>query len=179
VIQDAREGDLPSITWVVPSAQNSDHPFPHHDTEHDVGVQGQFGPEWVGSIVNAIGEGPLWNSTAIIVVWDDWGGWYDHVAPPQLDRMGLGPRVPFIFISPFAKRHYVSHVQHEFGSVLKFTEQVFSLPSMHTTDDRSDALRDCLDFTQTPEAFHPISTFRRASFFEDSLVAESEPDDDY
>jgi phospholipase C len=179
VLEDARRGDLPAITWVVPSAQNSDHPFPRRDTEHDVGVSGQYGPEWVASIVNAIGEGPLWDSTAIIVVWDDWGGWYDHVAPPQLDRMGLGPRVPFIMIGPYAKRHYVSHVQHEFGSILKFTEQVFGLPSMHTTDDRSDALRDFIDFAQTPEPFRPIPTFRKSAFFEDPNAPDAEPDDDY
>ena len=179
VLEDARVGDLPAITWVVPSAQNSDHPFPRKDTEHDVGVSGQYGPEWVASVVNAIGEGPLWNSTAIIVVWDDWGGWYDHVAPPQLDRMGLGPRVPFIMIGPYAKRHYVSHVQHEFGSILKFTEQVFLLPSMHTTDDRADALRDCMDFAQAPEPFHPISTLRKISFFDDPNAPDIEPDNDY
>ncbi|HET9029150.1 MAG TPA: alkaline phosphatase family protein [Candidatus Aquilonibacter sp.] len=178
VLEDARRGNLPDITWVVPSAQNSDHPFPRRDTEHDVGVSGQFGPEWVASIVNAIGEGPLWNSTVVLVVWDDWGGWYDHVAPPQLDLMGLGPRVPFFMIGPYVKRHYVSHVQHEFGSILKFTEQVFDLPSMHTTDQRSDALRDLIDFTQPPQAFHPIATFRKAAFFEDARE-DAAPDDDY
>jgi phospholipase C len=179
VLEDARRGDLPAITWVVPSAQNSDHPFPRKDTEHDVGVSGQYGPDWVASIVNAIGEGPLWSTTAIIVVWDDWGGWYDHVAPPQIDRMGLGMRVPFIMIGPYAKRHYVSHVQHEFGSIMKFAEQAFRLPSMHTTDDRSDALRDCLDFNQPLEPFRPIPTFRNAAFFEDPAAPEEEPDDDY
>ncbi|MBV8637002.1 MAG: hypothetical protein JO322_02895 [Candidatus Eremiobacteraeota bacterium] len=179
VLEDARVGDLPAITWVVPSAQNSDHPFPRRDTEHDVGVTGQYGPEWVASVVNAIGEGPLWNSTAILIVWDDWGGWYDHVTPPQLDRMGLGFRVPFIMVGPYAKRHYVSHVQHEFGSIIKFTEQVFGLPSMHTTDDRADALRDCIDFAQPPEPFRPIPTFRKMAFFEDAGEFDTEPDDDY
>ena len=93
-------------------------------------MSGQYGPEWVASVVNAIGEGPLWKSTAVFVVWDDWGGWYDHVTPPQLDRMGLGFRVPFIAIGPYAKRHYVSHVRHEFGSIVKFVEDVFGLPSL-------------------------------------------------
>lgn len=178
VLTDARKGDLADITWVVPKAQNSDHPFPHHDTEHDVGVQGQYGPEWVAQVVNAVGEGPLWNSTAIIVVWDDWGGWYDHVAPPQLDREGLGFRVPMMVISPWAKRHYVSHVQHEFGSIIKFNEQVFNLPSLHTTDERSDALRDCFDFTQRVEPFTPINTFRRAAFFHQQLQSGDSPDTD-
>jgi phospholipase C len=179
VLEDAKTGDLPSITWVVPSAQNSDHPFPRTETERDIGVTGQYGPQWVASVVNAIGEGPLWNSTAIIVVWDDWGGWYDHVTPPQLDRMGLGFRVPMIVISPWAKHHYVSHVQHEFGSIMKFAEQVFGLPSLHTTDDRSDALRDCFDFTQTPGPFEPIPTFRKAAFFTDPRQPDLDPDSDF
>jgi phospholipase C len=178
VLEDARSGNLPAITWVVPSAQNSDHAFPHADTAHDVGVTGQYGPEWVASVVDAIGNGPLWNSTVVLVVWDDWGGWYDHVSPPQLDRMGLGFRVPFIVISPYAKRHYVSHVQHEFGSIMKFAEEAFDLPPMHTTDDRSDALRDCFDFYQQPAAFEDIPTMRTAAFFTDPARPEEDPDTD-
>ncbi|HZZ66184.1 MAG TPA: alkaline phosphatase family protein, partial [Candidatus Baltobacteraceae bacterium] len=107
-----------------------------------------------------------------------WGGWFDHVPPPQLDRMGLGPRVPFIVISPWAKRHYVSHVQHEFGSILKFSELAFALPSLHTTDERADALRDCFDFEQRPGMFHEIPTMRSAAFFEDQ-IADEIPDTDY
>jgi phospholipase C len=178
VLKDARRGDLPNITWVAPAAQNSDHAFPKENLPRDISVTGQYGPEWVASIVNAIGRGPLWNTTAIFVVWDDWGGWYDHVAPPQLDRMGLGPRVPFIVISPWAKRHYVSHVQHEFGSLLRFSELTFGLPSLHTTDDRSDALRDCFDFSQKPPPFREIPTMRSAAFFLDQ-VADGDPDSDY
>jgi phospholipase C len=167
VLRDARRADLPNITWVVPTARNSDHPFPAERSPRDLGVEGAvYGPEWVASIVNTIGHSPLWNSTAIIVVWDDWGGWYDHVKPPQLDRMGLGFRVPMILISPWGKRHYVSHVQHEFGSIVKFLEVAFDLPSLHTTDDRSDALRDCFDFTQQPGRFQHINTLRQEAFFE-------------
>ena len=178
VLDDARIGNLPDITWVVPSAQNSDHPFPPKKTESDIAVRSIYGPEWVASVVNAIGNGPLWQSTAIFVVWDDWGGWYDHVAPPQLDRMGLGFRVPFIVISPYAKRHYVSHVQHEFGSIVKFAEVTFRLPSLHTTDERADALRDCFDFGQRPKKFETIPTLRQAAFFQDN-VDEEAPDSDF
>jgi phospholipase C len=173
ILRDARRADLADITWVVPTARNSDHPFPAVRSPRDLGIEGAvYGPEWVASIVNSIGESPIWNTTAIIVVWDDWGGWYDHVKPPQLDRMGLGFRVPMIVISPWAKRHYVSHVQHEFGSIVHFTEMTFNLPSLHTTDERSDALRDCFDFTQKPEPFKRIEAFRQAAFF------EGMPDDD-
>jgi phospholipase C len=177
VLDDARSGNLPNITWVVPTAQNSDHAFPVQNTGRDLVVHGQYGPDWVASVVNAVGKGPLWNSTAIFVVWDDWGGWYDHVKPPQLDRMGLGFRVPLIVISPWAKRHYVSHVQHEFGSILKFTELCLDLPSLRTTDERSDAFRDSFDFDQSPAAFTAIPTFRDAAFFEDHQ-SEEVPDDD-
>jgi phospholipase C len=178
VLADARRGDLPAISWVVPTAANSDHPFPHHATTADVGVSQQYGPDWVASIVNAVGEGPLWNSTAIIVVWDDWGGWYDHVAPPELDRMGLAFRVPLIVISPYARRHYVSHVRHEFGSLLKFTERVFDLPSLNTTDRRADALRDCFDFAQPAQAFAPVPALHRAAFFMRPDAPEESPDND-
>jgi phospholipase C len=165
VLTDATDGDLPDVAWVVPTAQNSDHAFPKTKETADLTVGEQHGPEWVASIVDAIGRSRLWDSTAIIVVWDDWGGWYDHVAPPQLDRMGLGPRVPLIVISPYAKRHYVSHVQHEFGSILKFTEDVFDLPRLGTTDVRSDALRDCFDFNQPAARFRTISTSLGAEYF--------------
>jgi phospholipase C len=181
VLEDAKVGDLPSITWVVPSMQNSDHPMPRSMTAQDVGLKigVQYGPQWVASVVNAIGKGPFWNSTAIFVVWDDWGGWYDHVKPPRLDRMGLGFRVPLIVISPWAKRHYVSHVQYEFGSILNFAEIAFGLPSLHTTDDRADDLRDCFDFSKPPEPFQTIPSFRRAAFFTDPSQPDVPPDSDY
>jgi phospholipase C len=178
VLKDAKRADLANIVWVVPNAQDSDHAFPVERTGRDITVEGAYGPDWVASVVNAIGTSPIWRSTAIIIVWDDWGGWYDHVKPPQLDRMGLGFRVPMIVVSPWARRHYVSHVQHEFGSILKFEELAFNLPSLHTTDDRADALRDCFDFTQSPEQYRPIPTLRQASFFEEHDVQE-QADSDY
>jgi phospholipase C len=162
----------------VPTASNSDHPFPRHATTVDVGVGGQYGPDWVASVIDAVGSGPLWNSTAILVTWDDWGGWYDHVAPPSLDRMGLAFRVPLIVISPYARRGYVSHVRHEFGSLLKFAERTFDLPSLNTTDKRADALRDCFDFTQQPRAFEPIPALHRAAFFSRDGAPEEAPDED-
>jgi phospholipase C len=181
ILNDAVIGDLPSIAWVVPTMQDSDHPMPRTATAKDVGVKAgaQYGPDWVASIVNAVGHGPFWNSTAIFVVWDDWGGWYDHVPPPRLDRMGLGPRVPLLVVSPWAKRHYVSHVQHEFGSILKFVETVFDLPSLHTTDERADDLRDCFDFSEGPLPFESVPTFRRAAFFTQSGRLDIPPDDDF
>ncbi|MBV8726437.1 MAG: hypothetical protein JO233_01520, partial [Candidatus Eremiobacteraeota bacterium] len=89
--------------------------------------------------------------------WDDWGGWYDHVPPPQLDVDGLGFRVPLIVISPYSKKHYVSHVQHEFGSLLHYMETTLGLPSLGATDSRADDLSDFFDYTQPPSSFVPFA----------------------
>ncbi len=151
VLNDASDGALASVSWVTPSWPDSDHPGDASDT----------GPSWVASIVNAIGESPYWNSTAIVVVWDDWGGWYDNVAPPQLDFRGLGFRVPCLIISPYAKQGYVSHTQYEFGSILKFIEEAFDLPALGPTsagytDTRANSIEDSFDFIQSPRPFVPI-----------------------
>jgi phospholipase C len=165
VLRDIRRGRLADIVWVTPTALASDHALSTDGS----------GPSWVAAVVNAIGESPYWNSTAIFVTWDDWGGWYDHVAPPLYNSYELGFRVPLIVISPYAKLHYVSHVQHEFGSILKFTEKIFGLPSLHTTDVRADDLFDCFDFTQPPSKFKHIPAKYPASYFLHQPSAE--PDD--
>jgi phospholipase C len=133
------------------------------------------GPSWVAAIVNAIGKSKYWKHTAIFVTWDDWGGWYDHVPPPQLNSYELGFRVPLIVISPYAKNNYVSHVQHEFGSILKFTEEIFGLPSLHTTDKRSDDLFDCFNFSKPPTKFKKIPAEYPPSYFFNQ--PSTEPDD--
>jgi phospholipase C len=152
ILNDPARRQVASVTWVSPSRQDSDHPGAHN---------GPYGPVWVASVVNAIGESRYWKSTAIIVLWDDWGGWYDNVPPPQLDFRGLGIRVPCIIISPYAKRGYVSHTQYEFGSILKFIEQAFNLPplgptSAGYTDTRANSIIDSFDFTRPARAFKPI-----------------------
>ncbi len=110
VITDAIAGNLPAVSWVVPKSYNSDH---------SAGIS-NAGPSWVAAVVNAIGEGPDWKTTAVFLTLDDWGGWFDHVPPPQVDPMGLGFRVPLIAISPYAKKGYVSHGQHDFGVAGQF-----------------------------------------------------------
>jgi phospholipase C len=142
-------GTLADVTWVTPSWEESDHPG-------DNG--GLYGPQWVPSVVNAIGQSSFWDSTAIFIVWDDWGGWYDHVAPPQLDSMGLSFRVPLLVISPYAKTHYVSHVTHEDGSILRFVEEAFGLSAIAASDKRADDLGDFFDFNQAPTPFTPFPT---------------------
>jgi phospholipase C len=155
VLTDIANGKLADITWVTPTALASDHAMANNGS----------GPSWVAAVVNAIGESQFWSTTAIVVTWDDWGGWYDHVAPPLYNSYELSFRVPLVVISPYAKNHYVSHVQHEFGSILKFTEETFGLPSLHTTDERADDLSDCFDFSRSPTRFKRIPAPLRAKYF--------------
>jgi phospholipase C len=168
VLLDVAKGDLADVTWVTPTNLASDH----------ARVTDGSGPSWVAAVVNAIGESAYWNDTAIFVTWDDWGGWYDHVKPPVYNSYELGFRVPLIVISPYAKNHYVSHVQHEFGSILKFVERAFGLGSLHTTDQRADDLSDCFDFTKSPSKFKPIPARLSRRYFLQHSNDGSEPDDD-
>jgi phospholipase C len=154
VLTDIAAGHLAQVTWIVPAFNNSDHP----------GAPPQ-GPDWVASIVNAIGHSQYWNSTTIFIAWDDWGGFYDHVPPPQVDAMGLGFRVPVMVVSPYAKRGYISHVTHESSGFLRYMEEVFNLPSLNTRDAISDDFRDCFDYTQDPIAYPLVQTSHPPEFF--------------
>ncbi len=168
VLSDIAAGNLASVVWVTPTAAESDHALTNDGT----------GPAWVTSVVNAIGESPYWNSTAIFIVWDDWGGWYDHVKPPIYNSYELGFRVPLIVISPYAKQHYISHVQHEFGSILKFTEETFGLGSLGTTDVRADDLSDCFDYAQQPAPYQAIGADHDARYFLSRPPSSAIVDDD-
>jgi phospholipase C len=169
VLTDVAHRRLADVIWVTPTASASDHAFATNGS----------GPSWVASVVNAIGQSPYWKDTAIFVTWDDWGGWYDHVKPPVYNSYELSFRVPLIVISPYAKNHYVSHRQHEFGSILKFTEEVFGLGSLHTTDVRADDLSDCFDFSQPPAKFTKIQAPLPPSYFLKQPIVRQEPDDDF
>jgi phospholipase C len=149
VFEDISRDTLPAVSWIIPDFQNSDHPGDASDT----------GPSWVAQVVNAIGRSPAWNTTAIVIVWDDWGGWYDHVAPPGPRRYGgLGFRVPMIVVSPYAKSGYVSHRRYELGSIVRFVEDNWHLPRLGTTDVRAaDFVDDFFDFTQPPRKFEPTA----------------------
>jgi phospholipase C len=172
IITDITAGQLSAVSWVIPTGSNSDHPDEPIDN----------GPSWVTAIVNAIGQSPYWADTAIIVTWDDWGGWYDHVPPSIRDSYEYGLRVPLIVISPYAKPAYISHVNHDFGSILKFVETVFDLgeidPSVGYADSRSDDLSDCFNFSQTPLVFTPISAAKGADYFLNDKSPPTPPDDD-
>ncbi len=168
VLTDIAKGRLADVVWVTPTALASDH----------ARVTDGSGPSWVADVVNAIGESRYWNDTAIFVTWDDWGGWFDHVPPHLYNSYELGFRVPLIVISPYAKNHYVSHRQHEFGSILKFAEEAFGLGSLHTTDVRSDDLSDCFDFSKPPTRFERIPARLPPEYFLRQPASNAIPDDD-
>ncbi|MEO6834639.1 MAG: alkaline phosphatase family protein [Candidatus Tumulicola sp.] len=143
ILNDISHGTLSNVSWVVPPGSASDHS----------GRNSTGGPAWVSSIVNAVGASQYWNDCAIFIVWDDWGGWYDHVKPPVYNSYELGIRVPLIVVSPYAKRGYVSHTQYEFGSILKFTEAAFKTGSLNTTDARANSLDDVFKFSRPQRPF--------------------------
>jgi len=111
----AKTGTLPQVVWVTPNQTVSEHPPALVST----------GQAYVTTIVNAAMEGPDWNSTAIFLTWDDWGGFYDHVVPPTVDKNGYGIRIPGIVISPYAKKGYIDHQTLSFDAYLKFIEDDF------------------------------------------------------
>jgi len=150
-IADVNHGQLADMTWVTPACIHSDHAV----------CESTSGPEWVADVVNALGQSPFWDTTAIFVMWDEWGGWYDHVRPPYADFDGLGFRVPLLVISPYAKRGYVSHVQYEHGSLLRFIEDCFGLPRLAASDSRANSPTDAFDFSQPPRRFVPFGTSLR------------------
>ena len=149
ILSDVSTGTLPGFSWVMPADDlHSDHP----------GSRSTAGPSWIAAVVNAIGESQYWNSTAIFVTWDDWGGWYDHVPPKIYNSYELGFRVPLVVISAYAKKAYVSHRRHEFASMLVFAEKTFGIPkgALGGTDQRADDLMDAFNFARQPRAFVPI-----------------------
>jgi phospholipase C len=139
-VQDLHAGNLPAVSWLTPSFPLSDHP-PASICE---------GENWFVRTMNQLMTSPDWSSTAVILTWDDFGGYYDHVAPPHLDLYGLGPRVPMILISPWAKRGFVDHRTMEFASVLRFIETIFDLPPLTSRDANADDMLSAFDFSDPP-----------------------------
>ena len=166
--QQAKSGSLPAVSWVIPSQEVSEHPS----------SPVSFGQSYVTSLINAIMSGPDWSSTAILLGWDDWGGFYDHVAPPSVDQNGYGLRVPAMVISPYARRGFVDHQTLSFDAYNKFIEDVFLNGQRldPATDGRPDPRPDVrenatilgnlvkdFDFSQSPRPplllpVHPTTT---------------------
>jgi phospholipase C len=177
VLTDIADGNLQQVTWVIPNGNRSDHAKSNDGT----------GPAWVSSIVNAIGSSSYWANTAIIITWDDWGGWYDHVPPTKVISDGVswgsgyvyGFRVPMIVVSPYAKPAYISHVPHDFGSILRLIETTFGLPSLGYADSAAqDDLADCFALTQAPMTFTQVAGVPPASAFINAKSKFVPPDDD-
>ncbi len=138
--QDAANGTLPQVCWVIPSEAVSEHP--------PAGVR--EGMAYVTGLINAVMQGPEWSSSAIFLAWDDWGGFYDHVAPPKVDQYGYGIRVPSLVISPYAKQGYIDHRTYSFDSWLRLVELRFGVASMTGRDAGADPMLDGFDFAQEP-----------------------------
>jgi phospholipase C len=156
VLSDIADHTLAQVSYVIPRDVNSDHP----------GTDWTGGPAWVSSIVNAIAADPYyWPNTAIVVVWDDWGGWYDHYlfgnghpASNHQDPYEYGFRVPLLAIGPYVKNGYISHKTRDFTAILHFIEDVYGLPSLGKLDAQTDDLFDMFDFGKTPHKHRPIPT---------------------
>jgi phospholipase C len=154
--RDIQNGNLPALTYVAPCASWSDH----------AGTGTKEGPSWVSWIANAIGASPYWQNTAIVVVWDDWGGWYDHVVPGHTpnafhnrkDPLEYGYRVPLLVISPYAKHDFIDHTPDTQMAILTFIEKTFKLPSLDAADRLAYSGSDLsalFDFTQAVKPYKP------------------------
>jgi phospholipase C len=182
VLSDIAGCQLRSITWVIPTGANSDHA-----RANDGG-----GPSWVASIVNAIGNSGAcddntgyWQNTAIIIAWDDWGGWYDHERPSFLGQpegdYQYGFRVPMLFVSAYTPAGYINNNRHDFGSILRFMEHNFGIRegALNFADARATTdLAAFYDLTRAPRPYHTISAPKSASFFLHDKRKPTDPDDD-
>src|SRR5262249_27248574 len=175
--------NLRQVSWVIPTGQNSDHARSNNGG----------GPSWVASIVNAIGNSTCknpdgssyWESTAIFITWDDWGGWYDHEPPTILAApqggYQLGFRVPMVVVSAFTPAGLINNNRHDFGSILRFVEHNFGIPEGSLTFADARATNDLTGFfrlNQPPRPFQPIASALTASFFLNDKSRPIDPDDD-
>ncbi len=173
--------DLAGVSWVIPIGANSDH------------GGGTGGPDWVASIANTLGNSPCknpdgssyWNTTAIVVTWDDFGGWYDHVQPPILPppqgAYQMGFRVPLIFISAYTPAGYIENQQEDFGSILRFIENNFDLGegALGFADSRSTTdLSTFYNLNREPRPFVTIPTMKSALDFVNDKTPPEPPDED-
>ncbi len=159
VAGDARRGELPDVSWVYAPRDRNFHPgIPHLG-----GSRMSASDAWLGSVVDAITQGPDWGRVVVFVTFDDWGGWTDHVLPPVVERFAggepyrYGSRVPCVVVGPYARPRHVSHVRSSHVSLVAFVERLWSLrPSPNpdaarrTTSAEERAMEDCLDLDQEP-----------------------------
>ncbi|MFY9904250.1 MAG: alkaline phosphatase family protein [Terriglobales bacterium] len=179
VLTDISKCNLANVAWVTPTGQNSDHP---------VGNTGG-GPAWVASIVNAIGNSNCgyWQNTAILITWDDWGGWYDHVPPYLIGQPNgwgesyvYGFRVPLLVVSAYTPAGYVSVNNHDFGSMLRFIETNFGLGLIGPGTWADSYADDLMEFfvSGTPRSFSAVPARYGAEHFINSTEPDTPPDND-
>ncbi|MGA2663867.1 MAG: alkaline phosphatase family protein [Nitrososphaerales archaeon] len=147
IVTDIQNGTLPQVSWVIGAAGGDEHPPSNVQTGQDYVA---------GEIVNALGNGSYWSSVAIFVTWDCFGGFFDHVPPPQVDQYGYGFRVPCLVISPYAKEGFVDGTVNDHTSILKFVETRFGLSPLSTRDAAANGMSEAFDFTKPPRPFQPI-----------------------
>jgi phospholipase C len=182
VLKDIDNCNLRSLSWVNPTGQNSDH----------AGLNDGGGPSWVTSVVNAIGASTTcdsntgyWNNTAILILWDDWGGWYDHEPPTFLGapegKYQYGFRVPMIAVSAYTPAQYIDNGRHDFGSILRFIENNFGISegALNFADARATTdLTNFFQLGQSPRPFVTIDALKKAEFFLKDKRVATDPDDD-
>jgi len=139
-MKDIKAGTLPQVSWVVMNEGESEHP-PHSSCA---------GENWTVRQLNALMQSPLWASTAVFLNWDDFGGFYDHLAPPKLNAIAYGPRVPSLVISPYARQHFIDHQTYDFASILRYAEDKYHLPQLSEYDRRARSIAGSLDLNQPP-----------------------------
>ncbi len=138
---DLQNGTLPSVAYVIPSGA-SEHPPSSLKT----------GQTFVKTLIQELMRSSVWDSSAFLLAYDDWGGWYDHVLPPQVDQYGYGPRVPAILVSPYAKKGYIDSTVLDFTSTLKFIEQNWGVASLAQRDANANNFLSAFDFSQAPRS---------------------------
>ncbi len=154
-VSDIQSGSLPAVAWIIPGAWRPPNwPAACSDsaTSEHPPARSDCGMDYVSYLVNQVMQSQYWQSTAIVITWDDYGGFYDHVPPPQIDAYGEGFRVPTLVISPWAKHHYIDHTQYEFGSLLRLAEANFNLPTLGTRDVASNDMMNSFNFAQAPQS---------------------------
>lgn len=182
VLGDIAKCNLSRVNWVIPTGQESDHSGSNNGT----------GPAWVASIVNAIGNNPTckngetyWDNTAILITWDDWGGWYDHESPTFLagaqGDYQYGFRVPFIVVSAYTAAAYVDNTRMDFGTILRFLEKNYGIAegALGFADARATTdLAEFFNLSQVPRVFQTIPASLDANYFINDTTPATDPDND-
>jgi phospholipase C len=145
--EDLKSGSIPQVSWIIGAPGGDEHPPANI----------QLGENSVANdIVNPVGASTIWDSVAIFVTWDDFGGFYDHLPPPQIDQFGYGFRVPCIIISPYAKKGYIDSTTNEHASILRFVEDSFGLEALSSRDASANNFSEAFDFSGQARNFTAI-----------------------